>query len=167
AVAISLILFQLFFLLLIFTTTMFDSMLELMSRAASNSLFIFCFFNLIIAVILVGSKSSPNLDKEVEIPVSVIINTSTYKKQGRKSEQLFDGKESSRNANELSYSLQEAAPDADKEEKDNSDHDNKDVDKDGEDHDELRRRVEEFIEKVNKGWKEEFWHGKSAISAAM
>ncbi|XP_018815821.1 uncharacterized protein LOC108987375 [Juglans regia] len=147
---------------------MFDSMLELISRAASNSLFIFCFCNLIIiAVILVGSKSSPNLDKEDEIPVSVIINTSTHQKQGRKSEQLFDGKELSLNANELSYSLQEAAPVADKEEKGNSDHDNKDVDKDSEDHDELRRRVEEFIEKVNKGWKEEFWHGKSAISAAM
>ncbi|KAG2715687.1 hypothetical protein I3843_03G091800 [Carya illinoinensis] len=128
---------------------MFDSVLELISQAASNSVFIFCFCHLIIVVILVGSKSSPNLDKEEEIPVSGIINTSTYQKQGRKSEQLFDGKE-------LSYS-QEAAPAADKEEKGNSDdHDNKDADKDGEDHhDELRRRVEEFIEKVNQGWKEE------------
>lgn len=134
---------------------MLASMLELISQAASNSVFIFCFCNLIIVVILVDSRSRPNLDKEEEIPVSVIVNTSTYPKQGTESEHLLDGKELSTNVNELSYS-QEGAAVADEEEKGgDNDNNNNDVDRDIGDDNELRKRVEEFIEKVNKGWKAE------------
>lgn len=131
---------------------MFDSTLELITQAASNSVFIFCFCNLIIVFILVGSKSSSVCDQEGEIPLSVTNNASTDHGRGTNREQILDDNEFSRNANEVPVSQE--APVADNHE--NGSGDNRDKDDDGHgDSDELRRRVEEFIEKVNKGWRAE------------
>lgn len=134
---------------------MFDSMFELITQAASNHLFIFCFCNLIIATIfLVGSKPTSIIGRAGEIPLSLVINTRTNRNPGTESKQLFyDDKEKLRNVNEL-VSYSQEAPVDDREENSNSNSKNEDHD----DHDdELRRRVEEFIEKVNKGWKAESW----------
>ena len=124
-------------------------MLELITQAASNSLFIFCFCNLIIAILLVASKSSSDFGQQGEIPLSVVINTSTNHKHVTNGKQVFFYNKMLRNFDEVSYSHE--APVADKEESGNNNN-KKDEDKDD---DELRRRVEEFIEKVNKGWKAE------------
>ncbi|KAF5731098.1 hypothetical protein HS088_TW19G00702 [Tripterygium wilfordii] len=141
---------------------MFDSTLEFIAQAASNSLVIFCFCNLIIVMIIAGSKPSSNFDREREIPLLTIDRTCTDSKQGTTmdgNKMLKDTSESSttqeapnkygeemeRDVGHFS-SNQEASPIEDVEEnsKDDSNGD-----------DELRRRVEEFIDKVNKGWKAE------------
>ncbi|KAL0017166.1 hypothetical protein SO802_004235 [Lithocarpus litseifolius] len=130
---------------------MFDSMFDSITQAASNSLFIFCFCNLIIAILLMVSKSSSELGQQGEIPLSVVINTCTNHKQGTYGKQDFDDNKMLRNVDEVSYPYE--APVFDKEESGNIHH-NKDEEEDDDD-DELRRRVEEFIEKVNKEWKAE------------
>ncbi|XP_062159209.1 uncharacterized protein LOC133866637 [Alnus glutinosa] len=131
---------------------MFDSMFELITQAASNHLFIFCFCNLIIAFVLVGSKPTPKIGRAGEIPLSLVINTRTNRNPGTDSKLIsYDDKETLRDVNQVSCS-QEAPPVDDREE-----NGNRNFQEEGEDHDddELRRRVEEFIEKVNRGWKAE------------
>ncbi|KAJ7975573.1 putative Translation initiation factor IF-2, partial [Quillaja saponaria] len=64
------------------TITMFDSKIELIAQTASNSLFIFCFCNLIMVVILMGSKSLFNIDQEGENFLSTVTITRTNDKQG-------------------------------------------------------------------------------------
>jgi hypothetical protein len=113
-------------------------MLELVTQAASNSVFIFFFCNFIIVVILVGSKSSSSYGQEGEIPLSTFTDTPTTHKQGINSTQSLDDNQMPRNVN-IGV---------------NGSSNNKD-ENDDDDDDELRRRVEEFIEKVNKGWKAE------------
>ncbi|KAF5732305.1 hypothetical protein HS088_TW18G00999 [Tripterygium wilfordii] len=56
---------------------MFDSTLEFITQAPSNSLIIFCFCILIIVMIIVSSKPSSNFDQEQEIPLSAIHRTRT------------------------------------------------------------------------------------------
>lgn len=99
-----------------------------------------------------GSKPTSIIGRAGEIPLSLVINTRTNRNPGTESKQLFyDDKEKLRNVNEL-VSYSQEAPVDDREENSNSNSKNEDHD----DHDdELRRRVEEFIEKVNKGWKAE------------
>ena len=95
------------------------------------------------------SKSSSELGQQGEIPLSVVINRCTDHKQGTYGKQVFDDNKMLTNVDEVSYFHE--APVVDKEESGNIHH-NKDEE---EDDDELRRRVEEFIEKVNKEWKAE------------
>jgi hypothetical protein len=133
---------------------MLDYMFELITQAASNHLFIFCCCNLIIAIVLVGSKPTSNIGHAAEIPISLVINTRTNRNPGADSKQLFLEKETLRNVNQVSCS-QEAPVDDGREENGNGSNKNEDEDDDDDDGDELRRKVEEFIEKVNKGWKAE------------
>ncbi|KAJ6889320.1 hypothetical protein NC652_030184 [Populus alba x Populus x berolinensis] len=56
---------------------MFESTVELIAQAASNSLVIFCFCNLIIVMILMGSKPVSNFGQESEIPQSKVTKTHT------------------------------------------------------------------------------------------
>ncbi|KAE8100236.1 hypothetical protein FH972_018156 [Carpinus fangiana] len=134
---------------------MLDYMFELITQAASNHLFIFCFCNLIIAIVLVGSKPTSKIGHAAEIPISLVINTRTNRNPGADSKQLFYDKETLRNVNQVSCS-QEAPVDDGREENGNGSNKNEDEDDDDDDDDdELRRKVEEFIEKVNKGWKAE------------
>lgn len=124
---------------------MFDSTFDLITQTASNSLFAFCFCNLIIVIILVGSKPTSNFDQESRIPLSVVTNRSTNDKQG-----TVNAKHVYEEVDEVSTISQKSLG-----------HDNEggngaeNNEEESEDNDELRRRVEEFIEKVNKGWKAE------------
>ncbi|KAG6716737.1 hypothetical protein I3843_04G056900 [Carya illinoinensis] len=131
---------------------MFDSILGFITQAVSSSVFIFCFCNLIIVIILVGSKSSFNLDDQGgEIPPSVlIIDATTNHKHGTNSEQVFNDSKLSRNIDEDSCSHEASVADGEENYRSNNKEDDNDK---GED--ELRKQVEEFIDKINKGWKAE------------
>lgn len=131
---------------------MLDSAVELIAEAASNSIFIFCFCNLIIVMILMGSKPNSSFDQEGEKQApKVSLNSNAYSnKQETISIHSLDGNKKSRAAHELSNDLQEEHADDQEEERKFENSENED-----DDDDELRRRFEEFIEKVNRGWKEE------------
>ncbi|KAJ0100032.1 hypothetical protein Patl1_19956 [Pistacia atlantica] len=133
---------------------MFDSALELISQAASNSLFVFCCCNLIIVMILMGSKPSSSFERGRESSIPVVTNTYANDIQvegtnycmhsvDENIKRLADVKEVSNVEEE-----QEPAADDEEEESTNIVNDNKEDD-------EFRRRVEEFIQKVNSGWKVE------------
>ncbi|KAJ4844030.1 hypothetical protein Tsubulata_024662 [Turnera subulata] len=165
---------------------MFDSMLELISQAASNSLFIFFFCNLIIVMILIGSKSGPNFDQESQIPISIVTYRETSVKQGQETvarhsfhgTNMFEVSQVTEPPTKAEHSLdldgnkmlaelptkaehslnfdgnkmltevcrESKAPESPSDDRDQEN---------GEEDDELRRRVEEFIQKVNREWREE------------
>ncbi|KAI8564651.1 hypothetical protein RHMOL_Rhmol03G0197500 [Rhododendron molle] len=128
---------------------MLNSTIELITLAASNSLVIFCFCNLIIAVLLVGgSKPGSEFGQD-----SCGIPTPTFTFRSREDE-VGGALETTGSVldkhNASSTGVSEACDDEKatvEEEKENVD--------DGDDDDELRRRVEEFIDKINEGWKAE------------
>lgn len=130
---------------------MLDSTLELITQAASNYLFVFCFFNLIIVIILAGSKPGSGIHQQNEILLSigadVYRNANDQEPDSNKNSVLVDliepveeGKGNSGDRNE----------DGDVENDKIDEHDN-----DEGEEDEFRRRIEEFIAKVNKGWRAE------------
>ncbi|RXH94933.1 hypothetical protein DVH24_024617 [Malus domestica] len=135
--------------------TMLDSTLDLLTQAASNSLYVFCFCNLIIVMILVGSKPCSYVDQE-----SVSTVTSSYKTRiSNDHKQVEDDKceqEGTMFKSPIVFG-QVANPEKKLatagEDNGSGDHHNESKECDNED--ELRRRVEEFIEKVNRGWKAE------------
>lgn len=98
---------------------MLESTFELIGMAASNPHMIFCIFNLIVALLIVGSSKSNGENRE-------LISTTTINDE--------DG-------NRNSASSPDKADEGVKDE--------------GNDDEDLKRRVEEFIQKMNEGWKEE------------
>ncbi|KAL6127839.1 hypothetical protein ACLB2K_071200 [Fragaria x ananassa] len=127
------------------STTMLVSTLDLLTQAASNSLYVFCFCNLIIVMIVVGSKPGSYFDQESELSLSKVTHTTTNDKQvdhDAKCEQKGTIS-SSVVRNEVSNVKTELASN---EKVVIADQivDNKECDND----DELRRRSEEFIEKA-------------------
>jgi len=136
---------------------MLDSVLEFITQAASSSTFIFCFCNLIIVIILVDLKPSLSIHQESEIPPSK--GDENEKQKAKYSNSLVEKETASLpQAVEVSHD-QEAETVESIEIEGNDDCSNEEEDDDDDnninDEDELKRRVEEFIEKVNKGWKEE------------
>ncbi|KAI8564656.1 hypothetical protein RHMOL_Rhmol03G0198000 [Rhododendron molle] len=129
---------------------MLNSTIELITLAASNSLLIFCFCNLIIAVLLLGGSKPCSEFGDQEHSCGIPTPPFTFRSRNE-----VEGPETSTCSavldkhNASSTGVGEAR-DAEKatadEEKENDD--------DGDD-DELRRRVEEFIDKINEGWKAE------------
>ncbi|KAG4952591.1 hypothetical protein JHK85_046458 [Glycine max] len=139
---------------------MLDSVLDFITQAASSSAFIFCFCNLIIVIILVDLKPSLSIHQESEIPLSKGEN---QKQEAKYSKSLVEKETASLpQAVEVSHD-QEAETVESIEIEGNDDCSNEEEDDDDDnninDEDELKRRVEEFIEKVNKGWKEELGKG--------
>ncbi|KAI3458260.1 hypothetical protein Pfo_014923 [Paulownia fortunei] len=126
---------------------MLDSTIELISLAASNSLAVFCFCNLIIAILLVGSsRPSSQFDEVKPNAFPTIVNDDNFKKNTvsscEKANALIETEEE--NVSCVSIDMvdnEEETPDVEEE--------------DDVDDDELRRRVEEFIEKINRGWRAE------------
>ncbi|KAK3220924.1 hypothetical protein Dsin_014894 [Dipteronia sinensis] len=136
---------------------MIGSTLELINQAASNSLFIFCFCNLIILMIFMGSKPvDSNFEQEGEVPQTLPVQTTTCEnaKQGGKSMSSFDGSKILMEVKEA-QNVQEEPADDDKEENSSSSGGSNSSSDDHEEDDEFRRRVEEFIEKGYRGWKAE------------
>ncbi|GKV33712.1 hypothetical protein SLEP1_g42179 [Rubroshorea leprosula] len=126
---------------------MLDFAMELITQAASNSLFVFCFCNSIIVTILIASKPCSTFDQGTRIPLSVVSNLQAVKAQHL----LKKRDNSTQDVFEVSNATNN--PDREKEgtmedhEKNNPGGRKED---DREDNDELRRRVEEFIAKVNR-----------------
>ncbi|XVE64110.1 hypothetical protein DITRI_Ditri07aG0075400 [Diplodiscus trichospermus] len=126
---------------------MLEFAMDLISQAVSNNVYVFCL--LIVVMILMGSKHAPsNLEQDYEIPVSM----PTYHKHDFEAKQLHNRSEQATNASRVSsayetatlnnrgninYRIANSADNAD------------------EGDDELRRRVEEFIAKVNREWRAE------------
>ncbi|KAK2653635.1 hypothetical protein Ddye_013491 [Dipteronia dyeriana] len=137
---------------------MIDSTLELINQAASNSLFIFCFCNLIILMIFMGSKPvDSDFEQESEVPQTVPVQTTTWEnaKQERKSMGSFDGSKILMEVKEAPNVQEEPADDDKEEDSDSSGGSSSSSSDDHDEDDEFRRRVEEFIEKGYRGWKAE------------
>ncbi|XP_057443424.1 uncharacterized protein LOC130735470 [Lotus japonicus] len=136
---------------------MLGFVLDLVTQAASSSAFIFCCCNLIIVIILLDLKPSISVHQESEVLVSVGEN----QKQGTSFKCLVEeDKGSLSQVAEVSHLMEaetEGKPADNIETQINEDHRNEEEEKVEEEDDELRRRVEEFIEKINKGWKEELF----------
>lgn len=128
---------------------MLDSTFELISLAASNSLMVFCFFNLIIAILLVGS-SKPNSqlnDQKPKLNPSIVNDDNINRNSVSWCENVSSTLVEAGEVSSVSITMTDSdngIPDDDEEEKEKE-----------EDDDDLKRRVEEFIEKINKGWRAE------------
>lgn len=149
---------------------MLASAVDLLTQAASNSLLVFCFCNLIIVIIVMGSKPGSYFEQESEIPVSMS-SSYKYNRNNANCKQVDDAKckqEEGTLVNPSDTVFSKVSSNAKKElatasdEKDSiiSHHnDSKKCDND----DELRRRAEEFIEKMNKGWRAELLRNSHLI----
>ncbi|KAL7229594.1 hypothetical protein ACSBR2_008155 [Camellia fascicularis] len=122
---------------------MLDSTIELISLAASNSIVVFCFCNFIIGILLVGGAKPPSeFVQDSPIPPPTVDH--------RNQNGDIEGTITTCSLNNdddastvVSESFDEKAMVDEEKEKEN------------EEDDELRRRVEEFIDKINRGWKAE------------
>ncbi|KAL6291386.1 hypothetical protein ACE6H2_008896 [Prunus campanulata] len=141
------------------STTMLDSTLDLITQAASNSLFIFCFCNLIIVIILVGSKPISNNNEESAIHLTMPTSKHVDDEQGTR-EQVCKKNNALMEVSQVS-NAQTAISDNSKVSSANSDNGETEGD------DELRTRAEEFIEKVNKAWKAELLRNSRLFQAGM
>ncbi|TQD76260.1 hypothetical protein C1H46_038208 [Malus baccata] len=131
---------------------MLGSTLELITQAASNSVFIFCICNLIIVIILVGSKSVSNNDERSKNRITKAASNRADDEQGmEEAKHAWKEKNGLMQVSQLVYNEQNASADDGKFSSTDGDSDDDETDTD----DELRTRAEEFIEKVNKAWKAE------------
>ncbi|KAI6674791.1 hypothetical protein NL676_002697 [Syzygium grande] len=178
---------------------MLDLTVELVAQAASNSLVVFCFCNLLIVIILMSPKPSSNLDERSELHLGVVTHDGVMDEQRLEIEQppedgetwpevmelrvcenlekegrSYRGKGEDDNEGEQRIDIEQPPEDEEtwpevmqlcvcenlekeggsyngKGEDDNED----DGESDNDDDDELRRRIEAFIDKVNREWKEE------------
>ncbi|XP_058205237.1 uncharacterized protein LOC131319125 [Rhododendron vialii] len=129
---------------------MLNSTIELITLAASNSLVVFCFCNLIIAVLLVGG-SKPGSEFGDQDSCGIPTPTFNFRSRG---DEVEGGLETTRSVPDKHNALSTGVSEACDHEKATVDEVKENVE-DGDDDDELRRRVEEFIDKINKGWKAE------------
>ncbi|KAI6674790.1 hypothetical protein NL676_002696 [Syzygium grande] len=133
---------------------MLDLFAELAAQAASNSLVVFCFCNLLIVIILMSPKPSSNLDERSELHLAVVTHDGVIDEQRMDIEQPPEDGEMWPEVMELCVceNLEKEGRSCSGEgEDDNED----DGESNNDDDDELRRRVEAFIDKVNREWKEE------------
>lgn len=123
---------------------MLNSTLELINLVASNSFIVFCFCNLIIIILLIGSsKSSSGTDEN---------STSLYSQELVRSSKKFmtaQSKKSYTSFNDKNESRSFIEPCVDRNLLNSDEIGRKEED------DELRKRVEAFIDKTTKAWKTE------------
>ncbi|OMO98057.1 hypothetical protein COLO4_14179 [Corchorus olitorius] len=127
------------------------------SQAVSNNLYVFCIFNLIIVVVLMGSKNGSEMDQDYEIPVST---PSAFHKQETEVKPLQNTSEQEMNVGRVTSVHEIATEENKKGDENDCSGDNivatdEEEEEEEEDDDELRRRVEEFIAKVNRDWRAE------------
>ncbi|KAF8006450.1 hypothetical protein BT93_K0673 [Corymbia citriodora subsp. variegata] len=130
---------------------MLDLTAEFVAQAASNSFVVFCFCNLLIVVIFMSPKSSSKFEERTQFHLPIVTHNSVMDDHRIDIEQPPEDEETTPEVMELcvcenlekegrSYSIEGEADDED----------------DGESNeDEFRRRIEAFINKVNREWKAE------------
>lgn len=124
------------------STTMLSSTFELFNQANSiNSFVAFIFCNLIIVILLVNNSSSNN--KIVPLSKTSVKNNCS----------VLDKNNGLTHTIETTTSIKLAARDNDNH--DDDDNQRSDDEKEEEEDDELTRKVEQFIQKVNRCWKAE------------
>ncbi|KAK3003120.1 hypothetical protein RJ639_018101 [Escallonia herrerae] len=121
---------------------MLNTTFELINLAASSSLLVFCLCNLIIVILLVGSSRSSSFFL-VQPPIVATSN----KNAGIMTDSHTVDKRTVVTGAREAYGVKKALIHS-------NIHDQRKGDEEEED-DELRERVEEFIDKVNRGWKAE------------
>lgn len=151
---------------------MFVSTFELICLAASNSHAVFCFFNLIIAILVVGSsKSTSQFNEKKPDPCHSFAyenkdstNMKNVSSSSEKEKKLVETDEDEASFVSITTVNDEERSLVEEEEEAEASfvsitavNINEEISRDEEedDDDELRRRIEEFIEKVNKGWRVE------------
>ncbi|XP_031375552.1 uncharacterized protein LOC116190019 [Punica granatum] len=131
---------------------MLDSAVEVISQAASSSLFVFCFCNLIIAVILVGSKSKSSIEGSCAPASSMPTCKSNTNETRVKAESPSNHREERAVAEP-----EDACTQCNIEIEDKGYNQEEDEDHD----DELKMRIEDFIAKVNREWQAENLRAKA------
>ncbi|KAL8049812.1 hypothetical protein ABFX02_06G043300 [Erythranthe guttata] len=127
---------------------MLDSTIELISMAASNSLAVFCFCNLIIAILLVGSsKPISNFDEfEPKSPPTVVVHDVIHDNVEKNAVPEADNDpvqtEEEEKVSSVTVSIIDTVENEDEDEEETED-------------EELRKRFEEFIERTNRAWRAE------------
>ncbi|XP_019051466.1 PREDICTED: nucleolin-like [Nelumbo nucifera] len=146
---------------------MLVSTMELITLAASNSLIVFCFCNLIIVLLLVSApKPSSQSDQEGFLGTSSTLTKKIEKEQNVGGETLSsEDIEASLDVTVGSNDKTTAVVVDDSVEEDEDENGEEEEKED--DDDELRRRVEEFIDKVNRGWKAEMLLTSHYVHAEM
>ena len=153
---------------------MLDVTLDLITQTASSSLFAFCFCNLIIVIILVGSKPGSEFGhEEKNSPLLEPSNTRTnddHEEKIQNPKGLSEERDDLQVVSEVENAkrllvVEEECVSEDKDEGDKGEEDEDGTDDDDDDDDELRKRVEEFIQKVNRAWKAELLRNSNSIEA--
>ncbi|XP_010550791.1 PREDICTED: pheromone-processing carboxypeptidase KEX1 [Tarenaya hassleriana] len=146
-----------------------DIAIESIGQAVSNSLLMFCFCNLIIVMILRGSKQGSTVEQEMafssshgrdmcmtaaeEMTITENVSPSSHESHELSIDVSRVSAKIEENIENDEEILRHGDDDGDNNEDEKERHD--DDDDDGDDDDDLRKRVEEFIAKVNEEWKNE------------
>ncbi|XP_039160147.1 uncharacterized protein LOC108956381 [Eucalyptus grandis] len=133
---------------------MLDLTTELVAQAASNSLVIFCFCNLLIVIILMAPKPSSNSKEGSEFHLPILTHVSEIDEKRIDIEQPPKHEETSPQVMELCISENLEMEGRSYNNECEDDHED-DGECNNDDDDELRRRIEAFIDKVNREWKAE------------
>lgn len=126
---------------------MFDSTVEVFTLAAPDPLLVFGLCNLIIVILILSGLNPSSMGPQEwahEVPKRI-----EKEEKGGHESFFSEDIEASSSANVSQAANDKKLPNVGREESDNEDEYEEEAD------DELRRRVEEFINKVNRGWKEE------------
>ncbi|KZV51898.1 hypothetical protein F511_09162 [Dorcoceras hygrometricum] len=157
---------------------MWDSTFELFTSAASNSLAVFCFCNFIIGMILVSGSSkskesspSPSIVSGENLKRNAVSSSMEERRlssfamadDSRPFRITHNDEISEKNAGSLSEKADESIKCSDGDQKswpvsiavDEIIVEEAIDSTDKEEDDELRKRIEEFIEKINRGWRDE------------
>ncbi|XP_030545895.2 trigger factor-like [Rhodamnia argentea] len=156
---------------------MLDITADSVTQVASNSLAVFCFCNLLIVIILMSPKPSSDSDEGSEFHLPILAHSSLVDEQRIDIERSPEDEGTSPEVLELlcvcenlekeggGYNDDDEDDDENDSESNNDDENDDDEDDgesnndddndDDEDDEEFRRRVEAFIDKVNREWKAE------------
>ncbi|PIA49960.1 hypothetical protein AQUCO_01300596v1 [Aquilegia coerulea] len=129
---------------------MFSATIEFISLVSSNSLLVFCFCNLIIIILLFSNSKSDSTPSHSGSSVYVAVNPKRIEKEQIKESEPLVSIDIEASSEVIEKEVVANVPTVDKEPVNEKIDDEED-----EDEDELRKRVEEFIAKINTAWKAE------------
>ncbi|KAL3717430.1 hypothetical protein ACJRO7_008937 [Eucalyptus globulus] len=136
---------------------MLDLNPESVAQAASNTFVVFCFCNLLIVIILMSPNPSSSFKERSQFCLPIVAHNSVMDEHRIDIEQPPKDEETTPEVMELCIweNLAKEGRNSNSEgEADNGD-DSESNNDDNDDNDEFRRRIEAFIDKVNREWKAE------------